>query len=145
MKEFKRVKFINPSNSIESFSLRAAAIITIDDKFLLVRNEGEKKYKLPGGHLDIDESLSAGLKRELAEEIGLSDILVPSEPDFYDQVVIKMNLMIDAYFYLGDFKFDEKTFVESTPLPSKLFRIEELNLENSFESEIRAIETCLKV
>ncbi len=143
MTDLKRQQFINPSEDIISFSLRAAAIIRAGDKFLLVQNEGETKYKHPGGHIQTNESLVEGLKRELREEVGITDIELPEETSFYDQVLVGNNLMINAYFELEVAPDLIKKLVGNTPLPSKLFKLAELNTENSWESEIRAIRKAI--
>ena len=47
------------------------AIIIDNDKVLLVRDVGAEMWDLPGGRLHKDEQPSAGLLRELKEELGI--------------------------------------------------------------------------
>ncbi len=53
--------------------IRVAAIIVRDEEILLVAHEKEKKsyWLLPGGGVNVGESLEAALCRELLEETGL--------------------------------------------------------------------------
>ena len=50
------------------------AIVIIDGKILLVKRKTEPeigKWSIPGGHVDIGESLESAVERELYEETGL--------------------------------------------------------------------------
>ena len=50
------------------------AIAIIDGKILLVKRKSEPeigKWSIPGGHVDIGESLESAVERELYEETGL--------------------------------------------------------------------------
>lgn len=64
----------------------ARACVVHENKLLLVSNDGSYWY-LPGGHMELRESLSACAKREVYEETGyaviIQDILYVSE--FYDK------------------------------------------------------------
>lgn len=136
----KRVPFINPSENIKSFSLRAAAIMSYEGKYLMVINENDTKYKHPGGHLDSNESLIEGLIREVKEETGLDLIELNDSELFFDYVPVNGNIMINAYFQIRLDQSSLDHILKNSPLPSKLIDLEELNTENSWESEIRAIK-----
>lgn len=136
----KRVPFINPSEDIKSFSFRAAAIMHFQGKYLMVVNENDTKYKHPGGHLESNESLIEGLKREIKEETGLDAMDLIDAEMFFDYVPVNGNIMINAYFQISLDQASLDSILNSSPLPSKLLTLEELNLENSWECEIRAIK-----
>lgn len=53
--------------------LRLAAIIADRDRILLVehRKRGQRYWVLPGGRLEVHETLEAALRREIREELGL--------------------------------------------------------------------------
>ncbi len=72
--EFRNVHLISPNKCVNSFDLRASAIIYVRNdanyKYLMVFNNVANKYKHPGGHVYVNESLLDALKRELQEEIG---------------------------------------------------------------------------
>jgi len=56
-----------------SIRIRAAAIIVENGRILLEKHakDGREYWVLPGGGVDVGETLSDGLRRELREEIGL--------------------------------------------------------------------------
>ncbi len=71
---------------IEKDSDAVAKVVIVDNKnrvLLLTRSDYHKKHAgeldLPGGHLKVDESVPAGLKREVEEETSLK----LEEPTFY--------------------------------------------------------------
>jgi ADP-ribose pyrophosphatase YjhB (NUDIX family) len=47
------------------------AIIEHEGKILFVRSSSDSKWDLPGGRLNVGEAPKDGLKREVAEELGL--------------------------------------------------------------------------
>lgn len=54
-------------------------------KIVLVREDG-KKWDLPGGGVEHQETIFEGLKRELGEEIGLTALEVKGEPRIFKMV-----------------------------------------------------------
>jgi len=140
MREFRKNTFISNNNILKSFSLRASAIVKVDDKYLMVLNEGANKYKHPGGHINLSESLLEGLKRELKEEIGLEIKDADPEKIFFDVVFKDGNAMINSIFQIDiDTKIAKKV-LSNSPLPTKLFKLEELNEQNTWKSEINTIK-----
>lgn len=139
MREFRKNIFISKDDTLRSFSLRASTLVQVEDMYLMVLNEGASKYKHPGGHINLSESLLEGLKRELKEEIGLEIQDADPENIFFDVVFKDGNAMINSIFQI---EIDLKTAKEvmlTSPLPTKLFKLEELNEDNTWESEINAI------
>jgi ADP-ribose pyrophosphatase YjhB (NUDIX family) len=53
------------------FIVRIRAIIVHDDKLLVIRNSANDFYCLPGGKLELGETIHEGLKREITEELGI--------------------------------------------------------------------------
>lgn len=51
------------------------AIFTPDGRRVLLADYGREGYGLPGGHIDSGESPDDAVRRELAEELGLENIL----------------------------------------------------------------------
>src|SRR3954451_1377513 len=49
----------------------AAAIIDDEGRFLAIRRANNGAWETPGGVLELDESIEAGLAREVQEETGL--------------------------------------------------------------------------
>lgn len=58
------------------FSARAAAVIKKNNKILFQRKKGDEFWALPGGAIETLERAKDVLKRELKEEIGLTDVKV---------------------------------------------------------------------
>jgi ADP-ribose pyrophosphatase YjhB (NUDIX family) len=140
MREFRKNIFISDNNILKSFSLRASTIVQVDDKYLMVLNEGANKYKHPGGHINLSESLLEGLKRELKEEIGLEIEDADPEKIFFDVVVKDGNAMINSIFQIQIDLETAKEVINNSPLPTNLFKLEELNEDNTWKSEINAIK-----
>src|SRR2546429_1527176 len=54
-------------------SVSVAGVITDGDgRVLLIRRRDTRRWEPPGGVLELDESIEAGLRREVREEIGLT-------------------------------------------------------------------------
>lgn len=106
----------------------------------MVLNEGASKYKHPGGHINLSESLLEGLKRELKEEIGLEIKDADTEKIFFDTVFKDGNAMINSIFQIQIDLETAEEVIANSPLPTKLFKLEELNEDNTWESEINAIK-----
>ncbi len=58
------------------YRVAVKAVIKNDKGELLLVKEKSDKWDLPGGGLSHGESAEAGIKRELKEEVGASDIVV---------------------------------------------------------------------
>lgn len=144
MREFRKNIFITNNDTIKSFSLRASTIVQVEDKYLMVLNEGASKYKHPGGHINLNESLLEGLKRELKEEIGLEIQDADPEKIFFDVVFKDGNAMINSLFQIQIDLETAKEVLANSPLPTKLFKLEELNKDNTWVSEINAIRHYIK-
>ena len=50
----------------------AAAVVDDQGRFLAIRRADNRQWEPPGGVLELDESIEAGLVREVAEETGLA-------------------------------------------------------------------------
>ena len=140
MREFRKNVFISNNNTLKSFSLRSSAIIYVGDKYLMVLNEGANKYKLPGGHVHLSESLLEGLRRELEEEIVFKIEDANTETVFFDTVFKDGNAMINSIFQIEINPEIAEKIISSSSLPTKLFKLKELNEQNTWESEIKAIK-----
>jgi ADP-ribose pyrophosphatase YjhB (NUDIX family) len=55
---------------------RATAIVTRDERILLVRDRGRPTYALPGGGIEDDEAPESAVVRELLEETTLKAVTV---------------------------------------------------------------------
>ena len=93
----------------------------LKDKDLLLivkRNENDELYpgawEFPGGHLEENETLKEGLKRELKEEIGFIDEIDPIITHYYDEVKEKNNELVH------DLEIDFIVNVDSSKVNVKL-------------------------
>ena len=55
---------------------RATAVIVKDGAILITRNRWDRKFSLPGGGVDSDESSQAAVAREVREELGFTVVSV---------------------------------------------------------------------
>ncbi len=62
-------------SSHKHFHLLGRAVILQDNKVLLARAKGAKHTFLPGGHVEIGESVPLAIVRELEEELGCTAII----------------------------------------------------------------------
>ena len=62
---------ITMENSSKNFIIRCRAIIFHEGKLLVMRNTGNDYYALPGGKMDLGETIQECLKREMIEELGV--------------------------------------------------------------------------
>jgi len=88
----------------------------------------------------LNESLIEGLKRELEEETGFKIEDVDTETVFFDAIFKDGNAMINSIFQIKINPETAEKIISSSPLPTKLFKLEELNEQNTWKSEINAIK-----
>lgn len=93
----------------------------LKDKDLLLvvkRSENDDLYpgawEFPGGHLEDNETLKEGLKRELEEEIGFTDEFNPIITHYYDEVKEKNGELVH------DLEIDFIVNVDSSKINVKL-------------------------
>ena len=67
------------------YRVSVKAKINFNGKTLLVREDG-KKWDLPGGGIEHYETIGEALKRELTEEIGVSDFIITSGPKIFKMI-----------------------------------------------------------
>ena len=58
---------------MKQIAIRVAVLLIKDNKLLLVKHQKDNKkyYVLPGGHLEVGESIQSCAKREVLEETGI--------------------------------------------------------------------------
>ena len=67
------------------YRVSAKAKIRQGNKILLVKEDG-KKWDLPGGGVEHNESIDGALKRELKEEIGLDEFVIKTGPKIFKMI-----------------------------------------------------------
>jgi 8-oxo-dGTP diphosphatase len=55
----------------KNFTVGVGAIVRDEDKLLVIKEKFSNGYKLPGGHIDDNETIKDALKREVFEETGI--------------------------------------------------------------------------
>ena len=65
------VKDINVKVNDINFVCRSCAVIRNGDKVLFQKRKNDKYYSLPGGKIEVLETVKDALKRELIEELGI--------------------------------------------------------------------------
>ena len=94
------------------YRVSVKAKINFNGKTLLVREDG-KKWDLPGGGIEHYETIDEALKRELTEEIGVSDFIITSGPKVFKMIdaaanrplifiVYELELAPDTEFHPSD-------------------------------------------
>lgn len=80
------------------YRVSVKAKINFNGKILLVQEDG-KKWDLPGGGIEHYETIDEALKRELTEEIGVSDFIITSGPKVFKMIDAAANrpLIFIAY------------------------------------------------
>lgn len=63
------------------------AFIKYNNKFVIVKEKGQKEWILPGGRLNVGESTEDGLLREIKEELG---------------IVVRINKIVSVDVYHGN-------------------------------------------
>ncbi len=60
---------------IPTHTLGAGAIVlNVRDEILVIKEHGQKGYKLPGGHIELGENIESAIVREVFEETGIEAI-----------------------------------------------------------------------
>ncbi|MSO46430.1 MAG: NUDIX domain-containing protein [Acidobacteria bacterium] len=81
------------------------AVIVQDGQVLLVKRRYEPlagRWSLPGGTLELGETLEAGLAREMQEETGL-DVRVGPVIEVFDRIMLDEDKRVQYHFVLVDY------------------------------------------
>lgn len=80
MVEFKRYPGIDAEGKALLITVASGPVIVRDHRVLLDKHGDDPFWKFPGGRVRDDESLQATAKREAAEEVGLTDLVLDDKP-----------------------------------------------------------------
>jgi 8-oxo-dGTP diphosphatase len=81
------------------------AVIVQDDAVVLIRRRYEPlagRWSLPGGTLELGETLEVGVAREIAEETGL-DVRVGPVIEVFDRIIRDEDARVRYHFVLVDY------------------------------------------
>ena len=101
-----------------SFKLRVCGVVECNNKYLVIRNNNEEFYGLPGGHIHLGENSLDAAYREVKEETGLDikvEKLLATIELFFDREDNKPFHEIGYYYLMSlinekddiDFEMDE--------------------------------------
>jgi 8-oxo-dGTP diphosphatase len=87
-------------DNFERFMVSQAAILTRNNKCLILQFADNKKWGLPGGRIDKGETGKSALQREIKEELGIDkfEYLGVTDYDFYyyqreGETIAKLNII----------------------------------------------------
>lgn len=115
------------------YRVSVKAKIKQNGKILLVKEDG-KKWDLPGGGIEHNESIIEALKRELLEEIGLGDFVVDSGPKIFKMLDRSANRPL--IFIVFEFKVDDNVKLNpSSNVEIGLFETNDIKDEVGYSPE----------
>lgn len=115
------------------YRVSVKAKINFNGKTLLVKEDG-KKWDLPGGGIEHYETIDEALKRELTEEIGVSDFVITSGPKIFKMIDAAVNRPL--IFIVYELKLDPATeFHPSDNVEIGLFDPEKIQDTVSYSPE----------
>jgi 8-oxo-dGTP diphosphatase len=119
-----------------------AAIIDKNEQILLTKiGYGSGNWTLPGGHLEVNESPTDGVKREVLEETGYiveidSLISIYSAPSKDDLVLMFRARIIDQIGWEPNEEIEQIAFFERINLPSQLHPWNVKRIEDAFNNKV---------
>ena len=87
---------ISPKHSVSV----AGVILNDDGKILIIQRADNSEWQIPGGVLELNESFSAGLKREILEETSI-EVDVLKLTGVYKNLVVGVVALVFKCKYLG--------------------------------------------
>lgn len=107
------------------YRVSVKAKIKQNNKILLVREDG-KKWDLPGGGIEHDETIEQALERELKEEVGLFNFKIDTPPKIFKMIDKSANRPL--LFIVFEFTIeDEVIFTHSENTEVKLFEFSDVS------------------
>lgn len=85
--------------------LGVGGVVLLDDRVVLVKRGHEPlkgEWSLPGGAVELGETLEAALRREVAEETGL-EVAVGPVIEVFDRIIADAQAKIEYHFVLVDY------------------------------------------
>lgn len=117
------------------------AIIRDGERVLITRDVGDADtWELPGGRLNVDELPSAGLAREIFEELGVDvDVVRPVYVEQFYHERDQANMLLIAYEAVLRTPTQEFTFGPDEMAEVKWIAKDELNVQHLFADTYRTL------
>ena len=95
----------NPQSPIPRITVAVGAIITDGEQILLIQRghpPGEGQWTIPGGRVEVDETLPEAVRREILEECGI--LVEPGEPAIIlDRIFRDSHGAVTGHYLIVDF------------------------------------------
>lgn len=117
----------------------AKALLFHEGKVLIVADP-KNKWDFPGGGIEGDERLEEGLRRELQEELGLTDIQVGRVVHADEWFIPKKDLHVVAVFYLAELGEKPMFTLSSEHSETSWIDLKDIGKYDVTEDTIRALE-----
>jgi 8-oxo-dGTP diphosphatase len=103
---------------VNKLNIRVYALLIHEEKFLVLKETyaGEKLIKLPGGGLEIGESVHQTLIREFKEELNLTVEIgehIYTQDFFLNSKFIKTEQLLTIYYYAKPLNVNELKIIDS--------------------------------
>ncbi|ROM94664.1 hypothetical protein BK658_17200 [Pseudomonas brassicacearum] len=123
----------------EKFPVSVKAVLINDGAVLLLKNERDE-WELPGGKLEINESVESCLVREIMEETGLvATINRPLAPYIYKVLDITPVLIVPFECFVEDFSGIRLSGEHKEIGVHKLNSLDEINLPEGYRRTILSV------
>lgn len=99
--------------------VRVVGLVINGDKFLIVKNDNNEHYCLPGGHLEFGEDTLSGLKREIKEEMN-SNVIIENLFAVVENFFLRRGCRVHEFGYYF-------TVVPEKDLPTEDFVLKEID------------------
>ncbi|SES42332.1 NUDIX hydrolase [Psychrobacillus sp. OK032] len=92
------------------FNYRVAGLLIHDDKLLIMKDEDQSYYYVPGGRVMLNETSEDAVKREIREELSIEvnvKRLLWVNENFFVEATLQEKFHEICFFYLVELKNDE--------------------------------------
>lgn len=110
IKEKGRIMDISFQTAEGRFNYRVAGLLIHDDKLLIMKDEHQSYYYVPGGRVMLNETSEDAIKREIREELSIEanvKRMLWVNENFFMEATLQEKFHEICFFYLVELKNDE--------------------------------------